>query len=131
MHILTVAYGQPIDPAAFDAHYESTHLPLAQQVPGVRNLRALQGASLDDSPAPYHLVVELTFDSLEDLNAGLSSPRAKPPPVTSPTSPTEAPPCSSSTTDLLFADVSRTRAIGSGIDHALSSHKRSASRTSR
>ncbi|MGY6758992.1 EthD family reductase [Klenkia terrae] len=77
MHILTVAYGQPIDPAAFDAHYESTHLPLAQQVPGVRNLRALQGASLDDSPAPYHLVVELTFDSLEDLNAGLSSPQGQ------------------------------------------------------
>ncbi|MCW2583818.1 MAG: ethyl tert-butyl ether degradation protein EthD [Klenkia sp.] len=77
MHILTVAYGQPTDPAAFDAHYESTHLPLAQEVPGVRHLRALQGASLDDGPAPYHLVVELTFDSLEELRAGLSSPQGQ------------------------------------------------------
>lgn len=77
MNVLTVAYGQPTDPAAFDAHYESTHLPLAQQLPGVRGLRALHCSSLDDSPAPYYLVVELTFDSLEDLQTGLSSPQGQ------------------------------------------------------
>jgi GH24 family phage-related lysozyme (muramidase) len=25
MHVLTVCYGHPADPAAFDAHYTSTH----------------------------------------------------------------------------------------------------------
>jgi hypothetical protein len=29
MHVRTVGYGHPADPAAFDAYYESTHAPLA------------------------------------------------------------------------------------------------------
>jgi hypothetical protein len=29
MHVLTVCYGHPADPAALDAYYESTHAPLA------------------------------------------------------------------------------------------------------
>nr|WP_307799507.1 EthD family reductase [Pseudonocardia alni] len=34
MHVLTVAYGHPSDPAAFDDHYAATHSPLARSVPG-------------------------------------------------------------------------------------------------
>ncbi|SDN99930.1 conserved hypothetical protein [Klenkia soli] len=77
MHILTVAYGHPADPAAFDEHYRSTHLPLAEKLPGVRGLRALHTASLGEDPAPYHLVVELTFDSLDQLRTGLGSPQGQ------------------------------------------------------
>jgi len=29
MHVLTVCYGHPADPAAFDSYYTSTHRPLA------------------------------------------------------------------------------------------------------
>ena len=35
MHVLTVCYGHPTDPAAFDAHYTSTHAPLAGKIPGM------------------------------------------------------------------------------------------------
>ena len=36
MHVLTVCYGHPTDPAAFDAHYTSTHVPLAEKTPQAR-----------------------------------------------------------------------------------------------
>lgn len=77
MHVLTVAYGHPVDATTFDAHYESVHLPLARKIPGVRDLRALRCSSLDDTPAPYHLMAELTFPSAEALQAGLASPEGQ------------------------------------------------------
>jgi uncharacterized protein (TIGR02118 family) len=33
MHVLTVCYGHPAGPAAFDAYYASTHAPLAEKIP--------------------------------------------------------------------------------------------------
>ena len=33
---LTILYGKPTDPAAFDEHYATTHAPLAAKVPGVQ-----------------------------------------------------------------------------------------------
>lgn len=77
MHLLTVAYGHPSDPAAFDDHYTSTHSPLARKVPGVREFTARRCASLDDTPPPYHLIAQLGFDSAEDLQAGLASPEGQ------------------------------------------------------
>ena len=35
MHVLTVCYGHPADPAAFDSYYASTHRPLAEKIPGL------------------------------------------------------------------------------------------------
>jgi uncharacterized protein (TIGR02118 family) len=74
MHVLTVCYGHPKDPAAFDAYYQATHRPLAEKIPGLGSFTARHCASLDDSPAPYYLVAELGFASAEALNAGLGSP---------------------------------------------------------
>ncbi len=73
MHILTVAYGHPTDPAAFDAHYEQTHRGLAEKMPGLKAFTALKCASLDGTPPPYYLMAQLTFDSEADLGAGLGS----------------------------------------------------------
>jgi uncharacterized protein (TIGR02118 family) len=38
MFQLTVFYGQPQDPQAFDRYYEQTHTPLAKKIPGLRGL---------------------------------------------------------------------------------------------
>lgn len=73
MHILTVAYGHPTDPAAFDHHYDTVHAPLAAKMPGLVDLRVLRCASLDGTVPPYHLVAELTFDSLDALRTGRES----------------------------------------------------------
>jgi uncharacterized protein (TIGR02118 family) len=77
MHVLMVCYGLPADPAAFDAYYTSTHVPLAEKIPGVASFSARHCASLDGSAAPYHLIAELGFPSREALNAALSSPEGQ------------------------------------------------------
>ena len=39
VHRLVVSYGQPDDPAAFDAYYRDTHTPLATSLPGLVRLQ--------------------------------------------------------------------------------------------
>lgn len=73
MHILTVLYGHPTDPAAFDSYYEKTHAPMVDPIPGVTGFTYRHCSSLDGNPPPYYLVAELTFDSMESLQAGMGS----------------------------------------------------------
>jgi uncharacterized protein (TIGR02118 family) len=77
MHVLTVCYGHPADPAAFDSYYTSTHAPLAEKIPGMTSFTYRHTASLDGSQPPYFLVAELSFPSQEAMGASLSSPEAQ------------------------------------------------------
>ena len=77
MHILTVLYGQPDDPAAFDAYYTGTHVPLANKIPNVQSWTYRHCSSLDGSTPPYHLIAELQFDSMESLQSGMGSPEGQ------------------------------------------------------
>ena len=77
MYVLTVLYGHPTDPAAFDAHYASTHVPLVEKIPGLDSFTHRHCASLDGSQPPYHLVAELSFPSQEAMGAALTSPEAQ------------------------------------------------------
>ncbi len=99
MHVLTVCYGHPADPAAFDSYYTSTHAPLAEKIPGMTSYTYRHCASLDGSQPPYYLLAELSFPSQEAMGAALSSAEAQARPPTSRTSPPAASPCSSPTTD--------------------------------
>ena len=73
VHRLVVSYGQPEDPAQFDAHYRDTHTPLAVRMPGLVRLTTGKPQSMDPShPAPY-LVAELDFDSEQAMGESLSS----------------------------------------------------------
>jgi uncharacterized protein (TIGR02118 family) len=75
---LLALYAPPTDPRAFDAHYRNTHLPLAWRVPGVRRIEINAGPVMSlDGPAPYHLVGLLSFDSMEEMQAGLASPEGQ------------------------------------------------------
>jgi uncharacterized protein (TIGR02118 family) len=65
MHVLTVCYGHPTDPAAFDAHYTSTHAPLAEKIPGMTSFTYRHTASLDGTQPPYYLIAELSWRSPE------------------------------------------------------------------
>ncbi|SNS54058.1 conserved hypothetical protein [Geodermatophilus saharensis] len=77
VHRLVVSYGQPEDPAAFDAHYRDTHVPLTVQLPGLVRFTTGRPQSLDPShPAP-HLVAELDFDSEEAMGAAFASEAGK------------------------------------------------------
>jgi uncharacterized protein (TIGR02118 family) len=77
MHVLTVCYGHPADPAAFDSYYASIHRPLAEKIPGLASFTARHCDSLDGSQPPYYLLAELSFASQEALNAGMSSPEGQ------------------------------------------------------
>jgi len=74
MDVLTVGYGKPEDPAAFDEYYRTTHVPLADKIPDVVSFTHRKCTSLDGSQPPYYLVAELAFPSAEALSAALASP---------------------------------------------------------
>ena len=64
MYRVTVCYGQPTDPAAFDSHYAQTHTPLVRLVPGLAGFSGGRCASLDRSDPAYYFVAFLDFASM-------------------------------------------------------------------
>jgi uncharacterized protein (TIGR02118 family) len=75
---LVVAYGKPEDPAAFDQHYTDTHAPLAQKIPNLRRFEAGKVLGTPDgTPAPYYFIAELSFASVEELQASLATPEGQ------------------------------------------------------
>lgn len=75
---ITVLYGNPQDPRAFEKYYAQTHLPLAAQVSGVSRieLSKIVGTPAGMNP-PYYRMAELWFDSQEQMEATMASPEAK------------------------------------------------------
>lgn len=75
---LTVLYGKPQDPAAFDRHYQETHAKLAQKIPGLKGFVVNKPASLNpQEPAPYYLIADLYFENMAALQAALQSPEGQ------------------------------------------------------
>jgi uncharacterized protein (TIGR02118 family) len=75
---LSVYYNPPADPDAFVAHYETTHVPLASKMPGLRSY--VWGKSLatpTGEPATYFVTAELTFDDMEALGTATGSPEGE------------------------------------------------------
>jgi uncharacterized protein (TIGR02118 family) len=72
---LYALYHTPADTAAFDAYYASTHAPLAKKIPGLRSYQISKGhVHSPTGLAPYYLVADLTFDSVQAVQDGLGSP---------------------------------------------------------
>jgi uncharacterized protein (TIGR02118 family) len=75
---LLVLYNQPADSAAFDRYYFETHVPIAKKVPGVRSYIVNSGnpTMVAGSLSP-HLIAELEFDNLAELQAAMASPEGQ------------------------------------------------------
>lgn len=72
---ITVLYGHPVDAAAFEAYYFSTHMPLVGKINGVvkaETTKFLTG--FDGLKPPYYRLVDFYFNNLEELQAALRSP---------------------------------------------------------
>jgi uncharacterized protein (TIGR02118 family) len=72
---ITITFGPPEDPAAFEHHYVGTHAPLVHDLPGLRAYeygRAL--TNFDGSATDAFWVVSLTFDSEDAMHAAFASP---------------------------------------------------------
>jgi uncharacterized protein (TIGR02118 family) len=78
MYRLTILYGHPEDPRAFDDYYENVHLPIARRMTGLKKWTIGRGESIDPAEAaPYHLVVGLYADTRADLERILDSPEGR------------------------------------------------------
>lgn len=72
---LIVLYKKPADPAAFDQHYQSVHVPTAKKIPGLRSYEVSTGeVKAGRGESPYHLVAMLGFDSMDELAQGMATP---------------------------------------------------------
>jgi uncharacterized protein (TIGR02118 family) len=72
-----VSYGQPEDPAAFDAYYQETHTPLALRQPGLLRLSFGRPRPLDPSQAVPYLVASLDFESEDAMQETLDTPEGR------------------------------------------------------
>lgn len=76
-HRVTILYGHPTDPAAFDDYYQRLHVPLAQAIPGVSTFSYGHCQALDGSKPPYYLAAGLSFATKDDLDRALTSPEMR------------------------------------------------------
>jgi len=69
-------YKTPADPETFERHYRQVHIPLLRQLPRLRrytvsrDVTALHGA-------PYYLITELEWDTMDELRAAFASPEGR------------------------------------------------------
>jgi uncharacterized protein (TIGR02118 family) len=72
-----VLYPQPTDAATFDRLYEQEHVQLAQRIPGLIKLSSKRVLGAAAGQAPYYVIAELHFPSLEALQAATVSPEGQ------------------------------------------------------
>ena len=71
---LTVLYGHPNSPEAFEDYYASTHMPMIQKIPNLLGYEAAGAvATPDGSEPPYYRTFEGYFEDMEQLQGGMSS----------------------------------------------------------
>jgi len=75
---LVVLYTPPDDPAAFDAHHLSVHMPLVAALPGLERAEAGRfTAALDGGGQTFYRLTELYFADQAAMNAALGSPQGQ------------------------------------------------------
>lgn len=75
---LTVLYGQPQSPEAFDRHYEETHAPLARKLPRLKGYTIIRPSSLNpQEPSASYLIANLYFATMDEFQEALSSPEGQ------------------------------------------------------
>ena len=78
MHKLTVLYGHPTDPEAFDKYYHENHIPIAKKMKGLKGwtIGKLQAGAEGEKP-PYYMIVGLYAETRADIEAILASPEGQ------------------------------------------------------
>ena len=74
MHKLLVLYPEPTDRDAFIDYYTTSHLPLAEQLPGMLSWTYSVDVSTDgDGNAPYFAVFEAEFPDKDTFASAMAS----------------------------------------------------------
>jgi uncharacterized protein (TIGR02118 family) len=75
---ITVLYGQPKSPEAFEKYYAETHLPIAGKMKGVSRIELSKVAQAPGDPAPaFYRIAELYFSSKARMDKVMATPEAK------------------------------------------------------
>jgi uncharacterized protein (TIGR02118 family) len=74
---ILVLYQQPSDTDGFDKYYFENHAPLARKIPPLRSMKFHAGPPVAMAGTAAHLVAELEFDTMADLQAGMASPEGQ------------------------------------------------------
>ncbi|MCU0960745.1 MAG: EthD family reductase [Pirellulaceae bacterium] len=78
MYRLTVLYGHPDDPEAFQRYYHDVHIPLARKMKGLKGWTiGLCEATEPGARPPFYMIVGLFAESREALEAILASPEGQ------------------------------------------------------
>lgn len=78
MYQLTILYGTPKDPAAFDDYYWNTHMPIATTMRGLRGWTIARLEEDQDTAAHgIYMVVDMVANSRAELDAVLASPEGE------------------------------------------------------
>lgn len=72
MYCLTVTYPAPNDAARFKAYYETTHVPLARQLPGLKSCTFGYPEALGPAPVPF-CIFQAWFEDRAAMLAALQS----------------------------------------------------------
>lgn len=68
MVTLTVLYGRPDDPEAFESYYTERHMPLVESMPGLGRHEAVRCVGTPDGGEPaYYRMFTAWFDNEEHL----------------------------------------------------------------
>ena len=89
--VVNVLYNAPSDPAAFEACYAATHLPLGAKVQNIAQAALIKCQPNADGSAPAHYrIAQLFFASRPTWQPAWARPRARQRPPISPISPVGA-----------------------------------------
>lgn len=75
---LTVLYGHPEDPEAFDRYYFDTHIPIARRMQGLRGWTIGKCTAVEPGKQPaYYMIVGLYAESRAAMDEILASPEGQ------------------------------------------------------
>ncbi len=72
-----VLYKQPANREAFDKYYFETHAPIARKLPHLRSMKFNASPAMAIAGIAPHLIAELEFDTMADLQAAMASPEGQ------------------------------------------------------
>ena len=75
---MSVIYGHPTDPAAFERYYAETHMPIAAKIQGLRRFELSKVTGTPDgSKLAHYRMADLYFDSPDHMKQVMSMPEAR------------------------------------------------------
>jgi uncharacterized protein (TIGR02118 family) len=74
---LVALYKKPANVDAFEQHYTHVHIPLVEKIPGIRKTEWTRFLASPQGEAPYYMMYEMYFDSMEAYQAAMKSEENK------------------------------------------------------